>query len=883
MTGRSHTDPTNDSNETFDRGAPLGDSEFVAPPGPNVLDRDASGPVWRDPLAWLIGLLVLYVAGFAVWWLVGFHDNDVAVRLTGSAALPGAVVIVLVVLRMRRSPRLDPRTRLGWTIIGLALANYGVAALIHFGAESVPLANLLSPLVPIMEIATYPIGGLGLVLMPKPPRTAYDLVLFWLDVGIVAWSAAVLLWHFLFFPAARAAGADAMATFGAAFFPVADLSMVFALGALALRGVRRSSQAALSAAAVALLFVFAGDTIAGVEILEGRYQQGGMSGFLYSGAWLGMALAAYLQWRVHDTGRPIQGLTDYARSFPWLAYLAVAVAFLAPAIRDWNDLEMLRQHVLATVGVIGLVVARLGITARQNAGLAAAERERLAAAVDQAAEAVLTTDHGLISYVNPAFSRITGLAADEVVGRSPDALRPYLGDERAELSDALVRGGTWQGRFALTRADGSSVQVDMAISPVRDPSGAVAGSVAVVRDTSHEQALEAQLIQAQRMEAIGRLAGGVAHDFNNILTAISGFAELAATEVDPADPVAADIDQIIKSSDRAASLTRSLLAFSRRQVMQPRMLDLNEVLGGLAPMLERIIGEDVRLSVVPSPALGVTLADRAQLEQVVLNLAVNARDAMPGGGRLTIATGNADLDADYALAHVGATVGPHVKLVVSDTGVGMTAEVMEHAFEPFFTTKARGKGTGLGLSTVIGIVAQSGGSVDVESAPGKGSVFTIYLPRLDGTVAPSESADAENPSIGGHETILVAEDEEAVRNFVVRVLRQAGYRVLHASNGQEALTLAEPVPRLDLLFTDMVMPGMSGPELVEKLQAVRPGVRTLLASGYAGEALDLEATGEVPGPYLPKPFTAEALLARVRLALDAARDGTDRESSPKRP
>jgi CheY-like chemotaxis protein len=279
--------------------------------------------------------------------------------------------------------------------------------------------------------------------------------------------------------------------------------------------------------------------------------------------------------------------------------------------------------------------------------------------------------------------------------------------------------------------------------------------------------------------------------------------------------------------------------------------------------------------------LGVTLADRAQLEQVVLNLAVNARDAMPGGGHLTIATGNADLDADYARDHVGARVGPHVKLVVSDTGVGMTAEVMEHAFEPFFTTKARGKGTGLGLSTVIGIVAQSGGSVDVESAPGKGSVFTIYLPRLDGTVAPSESADTENPSIGGHETILVAEDEEAVRNFVVRVLRQAGYRVLHASNGQEALALAEPVPSLDLLFTDMVMPGMSGPELIEKLEAVRPGVRTLLASGYAGEALDLEATGEVPGPYLPKPFTAEALLARVRLALDAARDGTDRKSSPK--
>jgi CheY-like chemotaxis protein len=303
--------------------------------------------------------------------------------------------------------------------------------------------------------------------------------------------------------------------------------------------------------------------------------------------------------------------------------------------------------------------------------------------------------------------------------------------------------------------------------------------------------------------------------------------------------------------------------------MQPSKVDLNEVVGGLTPMLRVLLGEDVELVAEWDHELGLVLIDRGQIEQVIVNLAVNARDAMPGGGKLTIATANAKIDARYARSHVGAVPGPQVKLVISDTGIGMTPEVMEHAFEPFFTTKAHGKGTGLGLSTVIGVVQQSGGTIDVASAPGAGSVFTILLPRAGGASEPDGTAGRTNPMRGGSETILVAEDQDAVRLYVERVLIRAGYRVLAAANGQDALALAKTLPHVDLLFTDMVMPGLSGPELAKLLTAIHPGVRTLYASGYSDEALNLGFANEGRVPYLAKPFSTDGLLTRIREVLDS--------------
>jgi PAS domain S-box-containing protein len=826
---------------------------------------------WRDPLAWLIALLGLFVVCYSLWWVSRLGDTSLSDRFTGAAAMPGGILVLLAVIRTRRSERLDDRTRRAWRIVALGLVGYGVGALIHFGSASVPEVELLSPAVPVLEIGAYGLVILALAILPKPARTMYDIVLFSLDVAVVAWSAAILLWHFVIFPVSRDSGADLWTTLSAATYPVMDLALIFSIGAIVLRGLRASTRAALSIAAAALLFIFAGDLVSGIDSLKGIYTPGGLSGVLYSSAWALLALAAYAQWRIRDQDTLERGLADYARSLPWLPYVAVAAAFVAPGIRDWNDPDMLRQHLPATGLLMALVIARLAVTARQNATLAAAERGRLAAAVDQAAEAMVTTDRaGNVTYVNPAFTRITGYTAAETIGRPQEFLGAGPDSARvAEIQAGLGRSESWEGRLVGRRRDGTDVEVAMTIAPLRDAAGGISGSVSVARDVSRERALETQLAQAQRMEAVGRLAGGIAHDFNNLLTAISGFGELASAGVSRDDPVAEDIGEILKASDRAAVLTRALLAFSRRQVMQPSKVDLNEVVGGLTPMLRVLLGEDVELVAEWDHELGLVLIDRGQIEQVIVNLAVNARDAMPGGGKLTIATANAKIDARYARSHVGAVPGPQVKLVISDTGIGMTPEVMEHAFEPFFTTKAHGKGTGLGLSTVIGVVQQSGGTIDTASTPGAGSVFTILLPRVGGVSEADETAGRTNPMRGGSETILVAEDQDAVRLYVERVLGRAGYRVFAAANGQDALALARTLPHVDLLFTDMVMPGMSGPELATLLTAIHPGVRTLYASGYSDEALDQGFDNKSQVPYLAKPFSTDGLLTRIREVLDS--------------
>jgi PAS domain S-box-containing protein len=848
------------------------------PVGPVALVAEGSGGASnlssrRDPLAWAIGALGVFIACYSVWWALGIGAPTWAGRLTGAAAAPGGVLMALVVLRIRGTRRLDPRTRRAWSLVAAALIGYGVGALIHFATGSLPGLSVLWPAGLALELATYGLIGIALAMLPKPARTSFDIVLFSLDIAIVAWSGAMLIWHFFIFPAARDAGRDLVATFGAALFPVADLTLVFVVGAIVLRGLQESTRTALAIAGIALIIVFFGDMVAGLEDLKGIYTAGGWSGVYYSVAWFGLAVAVYAQWRMKDTERPIKGLADYARSFPWLPYFAVTIAFLAPAIRDWNDTDMLRQHLPATGLLMGLVVIRLGVTARQNASLATAERERLAAAVDQAAEAILTTDRaGHVTYVNLAFSRMTGLPTEQVIGSDPDMLRSLAGPEPIdEMTTALARGESWAGRASLKRLDGTAVEIDMAVAPLRDGSGNINGSVAVARDISHERALEAQLAQAQRMEAVGRLAGGIAHDFNNILTAISGFAELAAAEIPADHAVATDLEQILKASDRAAALTRALLAFSRRQVMQAKLVDLNEILGGLTPMLGRLIGEDIQLIVRLDPDLGPTMADRAQLEQVVVNMAVNARDAMPEGGTLAVSTCNTEVDAEHARAHVGAVAGPYVTLVVTDTGVGMTEEVLEHAFEPFFTTKERGKGTGLGLSTVIGIVQQSGGFLEVKSEPNVGSTFTVHLPRAEGSAHPDEVTDFSTVALGGSEIILVAEDEDAVRLFVERVLTGAGYRVLTAAHGAAAVATAKSINQLDLLVTDVVMPGMSGVELTAQLAKHRSGLPVIYASGYSEESALRDALGDERVPYLAKPFTAEELLTTVREVLDRAR------------
>jgi nitrogen-specific signal transduction histidine kinase/CheY-like chemotaxis protein len=396
---------------------------------------------------------------------------------------------------------------------------------------------------------------------------------------------------------------------------------------------------------------------------------------------------------------------------------------------------------------------------------------------------------------------------------------------------------------------------------------AVKGLVVNLRDITAEQHLGDQLRQSQKLEAIGRLTGGIAHDFNNVLTVILSHAAYLLEDLPMPDPRRRDAEGIRAAAERAASLTRQLLAFARKQVLAPRVLDLNQVIAGLAPMLRRVIGEDILLSIDAAPQLGATRADAGQLEQVILNLAVNARDAMPTGGRFSLATSEITLDAGQLLAHPGCAPGRYVALTVRDTGAGMSAEVQQHLFEPFFTTKEQGKGTGLGLSTVLGIVEQSGGLVLVESGPGRGATFRIYLPRVDASPELVEPGPGPR-TLRGHETILVVDDDEQVRRTAARILSSRGYRVLMAPSAREALAVVEDSAcAVELVISDIVMPGQSGPELLEQLRARCPSLRVLFMSGFTEHAV-VEKTLAAGADYLQKPFTPDTLAQRTRAILD---------------
>jgi signal transduction histidine kinase len=388
------------------------------------------------------------------------------------------------------------------------------------------------------------------------------------------------------------------------------------------------------------------------------------------------------------------------------------------------------------------------------------------------------------------------------------------------------------------------------------------------REISERERAEQQLLQAQKMEAIGRLAGGVAHDFNNLLTIISGYSAPLLEQMDGKAPLRGHVEQIATAADRAAMLTRQLLAFGRRQVLAPQILDLNTVVANMEKMLRRLIGEDIDLATLQDPQLGRVKADPGQIEQVILNLAVNARDAIPRGGKLTLETANVDLDNSYAREHVAVTPGPYVMLAVSDNGVGMDPPTLARIFEPFFTTKEVGKGTGLGLATVYGIVKQSGGNVYVYSEPRRGATFKIYLPRVEETFAGVEPNRHAAAPTTGTETVLLVEDEDTVRFLIRNILESKGYRVLEARRGTEALSLCERhTGPLHLLLTDLVMPEMDGRELAEQLGPRYPAMKVLYISGYTNGALVHH--GMLPGDtaYLQKPFTPDTLAQKVREVL----------------
>jgi PAS domain S-box-containing protein len=438
-----------------------------------------------------------------------------------------------------------------------------------------------------------------------------------------------------------------------------------------------------------------------------------------------------------------------------------------------------------------------------------------------------------------------------------------------EASEAdLGTGQSMHNEYRILRRDTTVRWVEGKVRPFLDETGQLVRIDGIVSDITERKSLEEQFRQSQKMEAVGRLAGGIAHDFNNLLTAIMGYSEILLMGISQ-ENLRLDLEEIKKAGERAAQLTRQLLAFSRKQVLEPKVLNLNAVVTGIEKMLRRLIGEDIELLAVFDPALGCVKADPGQIEQVILNLAVNARDAMPGGGKLTVETGNITLDEDYSWRHVSVRSGPYAMLAMSDTGCGMSAEVLSHVFEPFFTTKEQGKGTGLGLSTVYGIVKQSEGNIWVYSEPGRGTTFKIYLPRVEEPADKGKPQAAQTTSAVCSETVLVAEDEGVVRKLACQILRQKGYQVLEAAGGEEAMQILSRYEKpIHLLVTDVVMPQISGRELANRVTALRPEIKLLFMSGYTDDAIVRHGVLDSGVAFLQKPFAASGLAQKVREVLD---------------
>jgi two-component system, cell cycle sensor histidine kinase and response regulator CckA len=550
------------------------------------------------------------------------------------------------------------------------------------------------------------------------------------------------------------------------------------------------------------------------------------------------------------------------------------------------------------------------------------ERERVAAALKQsqtrleeAARQVLTlTEHSpdpivrvdrdcRYVYVNAVFERLVGISRSELLGKRigeataahmSSPVPPELLTLRGTVEQVLQTGIPVETELTVDLLAGAHT-LDIRLTPERDDSGQLASVLLIGRDITERRRVEERMRQleehsrhTQRLEAIGRLAGGVAHDFNNNLTAISGFANLVLMGLDEDDRRRDNLREVQKAVERASALTRQLLAFSRRQVLQPKNIDLNALLSDLEPMLRRTIGEHIHLHLSLTSDLASLWADGSQVQQVIVNLAVNARDAMPTGGELRFSTALVEVDDAWAQQHqtIGPSIPPgrYVRLTASDTGEGMSVETQARIFEPFFSTKPAGKGTGLGLATIYGIVKQSGGYIWVSSAVGIGTSFEIYLPAVSGAIEASEPEEPSGAIARGSETILLAEDDDAVRQFACQTLTTYGYRVLEARDGEEALALARQFGEaIDLLVTDIIMPGLTGPALAERLAIERPDTRVLFTSGYADSAAALQ-NFELRRSFLPKPFLPVDLLKRVRDVLDAAEDdGRKTPISPRRP
>ena len=483
---------------------------------------------------------------------------------------------------------------------------------------------------------------------------------------------------------------------------------------------------------------------------------------------------------------------------------------------------------------------------------------------------ISTRAEGRYVDANDAFLQMLNYQRHDLIGRTAGELNLWFEPEdRSRMLRQLDDSSIAKGLFTRFRTSSGEIRDVNVSAELIDVDGAPC-VLAVTQDVTEAKRLENQFRQSQRMGAVGRMAGGVAHDFNNILTVIMGYSEMTLHQLGSANPMAKNLSEIKRAAERAATLTRQLLAFSRQQVLYPRVLDLNSVVNNLNQMLRRVIGEDILLSFYPGDPLGCIKADLGQIEQVLMNLMVNARDAMPTGGTIAVSTSMVELDDAYVDSHFPVRPGRYILLTVSDTGCGMDDKTLSHIFEPFFTTKRPGQGTGLGLSTVYGIVKQSDGYIWVYSELAKGTTFKLYFPLYEEGAPASEDRSVEVQPVRGTETILVVEDDGSLRKLTVALLQDSGYRVLEADNGQSAIDLVEnSAASFDLLLTDVLMPAMSGVELSARLRKTQPGLKVLLMTGYAGDLIALYRGGESELALIEKPFTRHGLLSKIRSVLQS--------------
>ncbi len=496
----------------------------------------------------------------------------------------------------------------------------------------------------------------------------------------------------------------------------------------------------------------------------------------------------------------------------------------------------------------------------------------LKTAVEAAVNGIVIVDPaGVILWANPAFSRMTGYAVTELIGQHTRLLKSGVQDDGfyENLWTTVTAGQVWRGVLCNRRKDGSQYTEEMTITPIRDKKGTVTAFVALKEDITDKQRLQSQLQQSQKLEAIGQLAGGVAHDFNNLLTVISGYSEMLLATLPPQDAKRDFVRAINDAAERAAGLTRQLLAFSRKSILEPKVLDPNDLVRETEKMLRRLIGDDVMLASVLAPDVHRVKIDAGQMSQVLMNLAVNARDAMPTGGKLTIETKNVDLDESHAGGHQPLKPGRYVLIAVSDTGSGMTPEVKARLFEPFFTTKGMGRGTGLGLAVVQGIVRQSGGQIEVYSELGLGTTFKIYLPAAPEDEKIPAVPEPSHSNLRGPEVVCLVEDDDNVRNLARLAVQDKGYVVLHACSAKDALNVLERHPGpIDMLVTDVVMPGISGRELADIFKSKFSTIKILYTSGYTDDTVVRHGILEAEVAFLQKPYTPASLIKKVRQVLD---------------